>query len=208
MEIIQEAFEVSEEIAIGLVTGKYKRNGGVVRDAVTGHIVKHLDPVDLEQVATQTAERAQSVGRKALRCVQQNKKEFGIAAIGITVTGVCLWGYRKWRTREPKVLKEFRASLNTYIEAIRNGNMTLEVINTLMISLETLKSHKDYENISIQLTADQLDVIVNRIHEYTIKLAKDNAVELSEDELETDSTTIINLQSYLLAQRRVFEAAA
>lgn len=61
------------------------------------------------------------------------------------------------------------------------------------------------------MTADDLETMVGRIHEYTIKLARDNRVELSEQELNTikmkNSGTIINLQYYLKAQKRIFETA-
>jgi hypothetical protein len=79
-----------------------------------------------------------------------------------------------------------------------------------MSCLENLRKHKDYEKISIQLSTEELDVLVNRIFEYTEKLAKDNSVELTEDELnpQISDGTILNLQRYLTAQKRIFESAA
>ena len=77
-----------------------------------------------------------------------------------------------------------------------------------MEALEALKKHKDYEKISIQLSAEDLEVLVGRIYDYTIKLAADNAVDLYDDELNLNNGAIINLQSYLKAQKRIFEAAA
>ncbi len=55
-----------------------------------------------------------------------------------------------------------------------------------------------------------LAVLVNRIFEYTEKLAKDNSIELTEEELNTQISegTIPNLQRYLKAQKRIFETAA
>jgi hypothetical protein len=113
---------------------------------------------------------------------------------------------------EPKVVTEFRTALRVYIDAIREGSMDIEKIDKLMGALEELKKHKDYEKISIQLTTEDLEVLVGRIYEYTIKLAKDNDVELTVDELRTSSVkttgTIINLQNYLKVQKRIFEAVA
>ncbi len=124
------------------------------------------------------------------------------------MVGVGIWGYNKWKNHEPKVLTEFRAALKTYIDAIRNGNMDIDKINALIEALEALKQHKDYDKISIQLSAEDLEVLVGRIYDYTIKLAADNAVDLSDDELNLNNGAIINLQSYLKAQKRIFEAAA
>ena len=124
------------------------------------------------------------------------------------MVGVGILGYNKWKNHEPNVLTEFRAALKTYIDAIRNGNMDIDKINGLIEALEALKQHKDYEKISIQLSAEDLEVLVGRIYDYTIKLAADNAVDLSNDELNLNNGAIINLQSYLKAQKRIFEAAA
>lgn len=206
MAITQDAFYIPDDIATGLATGLYRRIGSVVRYAVgpnKGQIVKHLQPIDLK-----AAEQAQGLGAKALQFVQHHKKEVGIAAIGAAVVGVGIWGYNKWKNHEPKVLTEFRAALKTYIDAIRNGNMDIDKINGLMEALEALKQHKDYEKISIQLSAEDLEVLVGRIYDYTIKLAADNAVDLSDEELNLNNGAIINLQSYLKAQKRIFEEAA
>ena len=62
------------------------------------------------------------------------------------------------------------------------------------------------------LKSEELEVLVGCIYEYTIKLAKDNKVELTEEELNISdkniTVTIINLQTYLKAQKRIFEEAA
>ena len=72
---------------------------------------------------------------------------------------------------------EFRTALRTFIEAIRKGEMDLEKIEELIASLEKLKKHKNFEKITVKLTAEELDVLVRRIYEYTLKLAKDNNVD-------------------------------
>lgn len=206
MAIAQDAFYIPDDITTGLAIGLYRRIGSVVRYAVgpnKGRIVKHLEPIDLK-----AADQARGLSTKALQFVQQHKKGVGIVAVGAVVVGVGVWGYNKWKNHEPKVLTEFRMALKTYIDAIRRGNMDIDKINSLTKSLDTLKMHKDYEKICIQLSAEELDVLVCRIYDYTIKLAADNAVELSDDELNLNSSVIINLQSYLKAQKRIFETAA
>lgn len=90
------------------------------------------------------------------------------------------------------------------------GNMDIDKINDLMECLGALKEYKDYDKISIQLTTEELEVLVGRIYDYTVKLAKDNDVELSDEELlqKNNSDTIINLEMYLKAQKRIFSAVA
>lgn len=210
MPVVQDAFFIPEDIATGLATGLYRRIGSVVRYAVgpnKGQIVKHLKPIDLK-----TAEEAQGLGVKALRFVKEHKKGTIITVATAAVVGTGAFVYSKVKNREPKVVSDFRAALRVYIAAIREGNMDIDKINNMMNALEELKQHKNYDKISIQLTTDDLEVLVGRIYEYTIKLAKDNDIELSEDELQASNTkpsgTIINLQNYLKAQKRIFEEAA
>jgi len=209
MAIVQDAFFIPDDIATGLATGLYRRIGSVVRYAVgpnKGQIVKHLKPIDLK-----AAEQTQGVGAKALQFVKGHKKETIIGVVIVATIGTGTYIYNKVKNREPKVVTEFRASLKVYIDAIRSGDMDIEKINSLMNCLEQLKAHKDYEKISIQLTTEQIEVLVGRIYDYTVKLANDNNVELLEDEIKhsgNNADSIIDLQSYLRVQKRIFEETA
>lgn len=86
--------------------------------------------------------------------------------------------------------------------------MDIDKINNLMSSLEALKADKNYSKISIQLTSEELEVLVGRIYEYTLKLASDNEIEIAADDFEEEKDVIKNLQSYLKVQRRIFAEAA
>ncbi len=206
MAIVQDAFFIPDDIATGLATGIYRRIGSVVRYAVgpnKGQIVKHLKPIDLK-----AAEQAQGLGAKALQFVQQHKKGVTITVVCAAAIGAGWWGYTQWKNHEPKVLTDFRVALKKYVDAIRNGNMDIGKINALVIALEALKQHKHYDKISIQLTAEDLEVLVGRIYEYTVKLAEDNHVELDDTEKCLNKGVIIDLESYLKTQRRIFKVAA
>lgn len=208
MAIVQEAYDIPTDIWTKILTGEYKRVGGIVRHANgthKGQIVKHLKPIDLP-----TAKQSQSFGVKALQYVKNNKKGFIILGAG---TGIALVGsgiYYKVKNHEPKIIVDFRLSLRRYLDAIRKGNLNLDEINNLMDSLETMKFHKNYEEFTIRLSAEDLGILVNRIYEYTTKLAQDNSVELKSDELSTmqsSDNAIIYLQEYLEVQKRIFEKA-
>ena len=150
----------------------------------------------------------QSVGAKALQFVKQHKKGTIIVVAGAAAVGAGAWVYNKLKSHEPKVVIEFRTSLKRYIDAIRMGEMDIDKINNLMNSLDALKADKNYSKISIQLTSEELDVLVGRIYEYTLKLASDNEIEIAADDLEEEKDVIKNLQSYLKVQRRIFAEAA
>ena len=207
MAIVQDAYDLTDDFLIKILTGEYRRIGSVVRYATgpnKGQIVKHLKPVRME-----VAQQAQGLGAKVIQFVKINKKALIIVGIGTGLAiGICV--YNKIKNHDPKVVTEFRESLKTYISGIREGNLCVDLINDLMTCLENMKKHKDYEKISIQLSTEELDVLVNRIFEYTEKLAKDNSFALTEDELNAQISdgTILNLQRYLHAQKRIFETAA
>ncbi len=210
MAVVQDAFFIPNDIATGLATGLYRRIGSVVRYATgpnKGRIVKHLDPVNLK-----SAGQAQGIIVRALQFVKQHKKETIITVVSAATVGTGLVIYNKVKNREPKVLTEFRMSLRAYIEAIRKGSMDIDKINDLMKCLSALKEYKDYDKISIQLTTEELEVLVERIYDYTVKLAKDNDVELSDTDIgiieKNSGSTISNLENYLNAQKHIFEKVA
>ena len=210
MAIVQEAFDIPDDILTGLATGLYRRIGSVIRYASgpqKGQIVKHLKPVDIK-----TAEEAMSIGEKALRFVKVHKKGALITIVATTTVSAGALIYNKVKNHEPKIVAEFREALRVYIDAVRDGNMDINKIDKLMAALDKLKSHKDYEKISIQLTTEELEVLVGRIYKYTIKLGQDNDVQLLSDELNTaemkNSEAISSLRNYLKAQKRIFESVA
>lgn len=206
MAIVQEAFDIPDNIITGLATGELRRIGGVVRYAVgphKGQIVKHLKPVDIKEV-----EQAQSIGANILQFAKNNKKGL---IIGGVITGTASAGgfiYRKLRTREPAVLTDFRSALRIYINEIRTGNLKLETINELMSALNAIKDHRDYEKFKIELSTEDINVLVNIIYEYTIWFAEKNKIELTKQELNKSDNAILNLQNYLETQKRIFEEAA
>lgn len=210
MAVVQDAFFIPDDIATGLATGLYRRIGSVVRYATgpnKGRIVKHLDPVNLKP-----AGQAQGISVRALQFVKQHKKGTIITVASAAAVGMGLVIYNKMKNREPKVLTEFRMSLRAYIEAIRKGSMDIDKINDLMKCLSALKEYKDYDKISIQLTTEELEVLVGRIYDYTVKLAKDNDVELSDTDIgsieKNSGSAISNLENYLNAQKHIFEKVA
>src|SRR5574344_328063 len=208
MVIVQDAYDIPLDIVTKLATGEYRRIGSVVRYAIgphKGQIVKHLKPVEMKG-----AGQAQGVGIKVFKFIKDHKKGTIIVLASAAAAGIGTWAYSKVKDREPKGVIEFRTALKTYIDAIRKGNMSIEKICNLMMALEELKKNKDYKKISIQLTTEELEILVGRIYEYTVKLAKDNASDLTEDELHISDkgNAIVNLQTYLKAQKRIFDTVA
>ena len=167
--------------------------------------MKHLKPVKLEKT-----EEAVNVGAKVLKFVKDNKEFVIVGGVVTVITAAGVVTY-KLMTREPKVVKEFRMALKKYVASIRKGSLNLVTIEELLARLDELKKHKDYEKISVKLTTEELDVLVNRIYEYTVKLAKDNEFELTGKNNIFESNkgaSIVDLRKYLTVQKNIFSSAA
>ena len=109
---------------------------------------------------------------------------------------------------EPKVVTTFRSELKTYIEEVRTGTLKLSSIDKLLSALEVVKSHKESSNIIIELSTEELDVLVNRIYEYTKSLAEMNEYPLNAEDIKKYDDSMDNLQNYLTVQKQIFETAA
>lgn len=192
MAVIQEAFDIPDDIAVGLATGIYKRFGGVVRWAVgsqKGQIVKHLKPIQLPE-AVESGNRTQ----KALELFTHNKKTTYIAAI---VLGTAVAGGVAYSVHNSSKRKKFHNAFQAYIEAIRTGTMTISLIEEMEKALSEVDS--------IKMTPEELSVLVSHIKDYTIKLANDNGEEVSN--LKISESPIIDFKKYLEMQKRIIETA-
>ena len=206
MPIIQEAFDIPNDIMTKLLTGEYRRIGGVIRYATgpkKGQIVKHLEPIDLK-----SAQQAQSIGAKVIQFAKRNKKVLIVSGVAVAIVTVGSFVYCKVKNREPEVVTTFRSELKTYIEEVRTGTLKLSSIENLLSALEAVKSHKDSSNIIIELSTEELDVLVNRIYEYTKSLAEMNEYPLNAEDIKKYDASMDNLQSYLTVQKQIFETAA
>ena len=206
MPIIQEAFDIPNDIMTKLLTGEYRRIGGVIRYATgpkKGQIVKHLEPIDLKP-----AQQAQSIGAKVIQFAKRNKKVLIVSGVAVAIVTVGSFVYCKVKNREPEVVTTFRSELKTYIEEVRTGTLKLSSIENLLSALEAVKSHKDSSNIIIELSTEELDVLVNRIYEYTKSLAEMNEYPLNAEDIKKYDDSMDNLQNYLTVQKQIFETAA
>ena len=142
------------------------------------------------------------------RVISLHTKAAVVVGAGTLIVGGGAIAYKKLKNREPAVLKEFRQALKIYLDAIRTGSLDVDVIDNMAEALYALKQHKNYEKFSIQLTAEDIETLVNKIQDYTVKLAADNDIVLEDIEAEKSDDAIINLETYLNVQKRVFEEAA
>jgi len=205
MLVIQEAFYIPPDIATGIATGLYRRHGGVIRYAAgphKGQIVKHLMSMDIP-----VAEEATGLAAKVIKFAKNNKKALIIVVTAAAVIGGGTAIYYGIRNHESAVVTDFKKALFHFIEAIRNGTMDIEKIKCLMEAIKKTEQHKDFDKFIIKLSAEDFDILVKRIHDYTMKLAQDNNLDFMDENENDGDNTIISLQKYLKIQKSLFEVA-
>ena len=192
MAIIQEAFDIPDDISIGLASGLYRRFGGVVRYATgenKGQIVKHLKPIALPKAD----ESELTLAEKALQYGKDNKKLMvGVGAVvGLTIIGSGVYARITMNKRA-----RFQSAFRDYIDAIRNGNLDIEKIEAFEAVLSNVKT--------VNMKASELSILVGHIREYTIKLAENNNVDVHIDKADSP---IIDLKEYLAIQKKIIKTA-
>lgn len=190
MAIIKEAFYIPEDIAIGLASGIYNRFGGIVRFANgphKGEIVKHLKPILLPSDST----TALSATEKIFEFVRQNRKPLvwvGIITGTATVIGGIYEGVKVHKR------KRFQKAFKIYIDAIRTGELSVEIIENLEAVLSNIKT--------VNLKTTELLLLVSHIRSYTIYLAENNAIDFEPKE----NDNIIDLKQYLEMQKNILKS--
>lgn len=178
--IQQVAFEVPAEIALGLATGKYVQWGGVVRDGA-GHIVKHLKPADVQNGANKALQIADQVAQLA----KQNKK---VAIAALAVAGVAAVGggiyagmthvrHSKEDAMRKRCMANFNAAFSEYLKALRDGELTVEIIDRLEDAIAALNDGK--EGFTVEIHGEQFEDIVKSVRDYTDRLSKANGEKTS-----------------------------
>lgn len=205
MPIQQFAYDIPNEIAIGIMKGMYKRFGGVVRDAKTGAIVKHLKEVEVPKPKSGGGAIVQAVKSHPVAAVGIG---VGVAASGaLTAYAVKKKKEKEYKKNSPECVIKFEKSLKAYLKAVRKGNLDEKTIDRLIADLESIKEADAEEKISLELSTAELKQLVNMIYDYTKKLAKVNDVKLERFK-QRSSNSIDNLHAYLEVQKRIFTEAA
>lgn len=66
----------------------------------------------------------------------------------------------------------------------------------------------NYDTYKIGISVEDMDLLIEKIHDYTINLANNNQIALTEQECRRTNDFITNLQNYSKIQKRIFEKVA
>ena len=223
-EYVQVLFSVPPDIVEGLNSGVYKLFGGVVRNA-KGEIVCHLKDAlvvgEKSQMAVQ--QTAQAANAKSLFATTGSlaaKSKVGIGiGIGLAVVATGIGIYKLVTTKKqekassqevPEEVQRFNIALNDYIQALRQGQLTLEKVSALSEAIEQIKKKEDAGSIKIELTVEQIDSLVGLITLFTKEFAKANNYPINEMDILPDANMrgkLTFLQKNLAIQQKIMQAS-
>lgn len=200
MTRVPVTLEIPDELYAGVVSGVYEL-GGLVKSSTTNQIRKHLD-ISLNK---------KKDVRKALSVISAHK---GAAlAIGSAclltggIIGVVLLISHK---RKKKLKRKFFENLQQYLSAAQDGEVTEKLLDNLINSIDALTKNGRKKNVKLNLTSEQLSLLIYTIFDYTKKVAELNENNVGQVFVpNVCSKSIMNdLTSYLKIQRNAFKRVA
>ena len=214
MGVTQVGFDIPQAIQDGIKSGSLIRYGGVVRDTA-GHIVTHLKEVPIQRQTSIAgkvvldAQEGVNTGGKVLEFAKNNKYlligAFVVTAIVGGVTYITVQNNKKKvKVAVPQCIVEFNNALMTYVEAIMTGNLTEQVIDKVLIALETIRENQDKSLIDGNFSYENAEILLGMIKNHTNILAETNEFEMPKD-IDIKNDKIIDLQAYLSIQKQVFK---
>lgn len=220
MTIIQPIIDVPPAIEMGILIGKYVREGSVVRDALSGRIVQLLKEapdtgdVVVKVTAAATARMRWMPSKPAIIVT-------AVAVTAVVVTGVTVHAVKKQAKQDvtmPDCVRDFNASWGKYLDAIREQRLDMETIDQLINDFDAVRRYSSGDGNSIMrdLSKKEGEPLVF-VADYTRKLAEENNANVSdlqehEDEHEqspeSGNEIVADLRRNLAIQRKIFGDAA
>lgn len=222
MARIQIPMEISDEAFLGLTNGKFVRHGGVIYNK-TGGVVEHLKDAPIKKYVEKSVEKVASksstkIGNFFGNISMPTIKDIGKIGLyiggAVVVGGYIYYGIKSLIESNEKETSievvsdiEFNNSLKEYIEAAKNGNISIPVIKSLREQIYKI-SESDENNVVV-IDIKQLRVLISYIGKYTEDLAKANNYFIKdEDRANLNDDNIINIDRYLNIQENILKEAS
>ena len=148
---------------------------------------------------------------KAIDFIRVHKKGTvivsGILIIGSAVAGAI--GYIATRDKR-NLEKQFAQNLQTYLDAAKDGKLTVEILDNLINSLDELSNDNPSKAVNLKIMPSQFSDLIQTIFDYTICLAEANNISptlISKPKI-LKKKSYSDLQYYLNMQKNIFEQAA
>lgn len=174
---------------------------GMVKDQ-KHRVRKHLPTV---------FDSAKEGAAKAIDIVRNHKKELIIVG-GLVIVGGVVVGTMSYFTQKEKRLakKQFGKSLQVYLNAAQNGELTVDVLDSLISDLEALSKFYKGEEIPLNISTKNLTALLNSIYDYTQQFAQANNINVYDIRAPRrfKKNTILDMKQYLTVQKEILTKAA
>ena len=201
MPIVNVNLLVDEKTYAGVKAGVLELCG-MAKNVDNKRVAKHIPAV---------ADAAKEGAAKAIDFIRIHKKSAiivgGVLIIGGAVAGTV--GYIATRDKRKRE-KQFAKNLQVYLDAARDGKLTIEILDALIDSLNALSNNDPAKAVNLKISAAQFSDLIHSIFDYTIRLAEANNISpvlISKPKI-LRKKTYSDLQYYLNMQKTIFEQAA
>lgn len=201
MPVVNVNLLVDEKTYAGVKSGVLELYG-MAKNVDNKRVAKHIPAV---------ADAAKEGASKAIDFIRLHKKGTlivgGVIILGEAVVGTV--GYITSRDKRKRE-RQFAKDLQVYLDAAREGKLTIEILDALINSLNQLSNDNPLKTVNLKITASQFSDLIHSIFDYTIRLAEANNINpvlISKPKI-LKKKNYSDLQYYLNMQRSIFEQAA
>ena len=202
MSFVQVTLDIDPEIAAGIQNGIYNLSKAVVRKNSSGQIYKHVSIV----------ENAIKDNKNSLLDMISKHKGATIA-VSLSVATFAAGGFaylynkaKKKKEKTKEISDRFSILLNEYIVAANEQRLNNDILDELLNFLHEIDTVCDKKTLSLSISPNQVEKLVQMIHDYTIKLADANNYDHIEYRGESNDY-IFDLKKYLETQKEILVAA-
>lgn len=201
MPVVPICLDIDEKTYAGVKAGIYELYG-LAKNVDNKRVAKHIPTV---------ADAAKEGASKAIDFVRLHQKGAiivgGALVVGCTI--VATVGYVAHR-KQRKLDKQFGIALQEYLDAAQSGTLNIDILNTLISSIEAIENNNPKKTMNLNISAAQFSDLINCIFDFTKRLAEANNIStLSINRPEYfQKKTADDLKYYLNMQKQIFEQAA
>jgi len=148
---------------------------------------------------------------KAIRFVQTHKKGSLVAGGVIIVSGAAVGTVRYVSKRKREKLdRRFGKAFQTYLDAARDGSLTIDILKDLLDSIEAIEQNDPKRTINLNVSSDQFSELIRSVFDYTLRLAEANnfSAKTINQPRGSRKQTAVDLKYYLTMQKQILEQAA